>query len=39
MIHNGTIEYGNKVVEYCLTHDIKALNKEFVHLSEFWRLS
>lgn len=35
LIHDGNIEYGNKTVPYCLTHDIKALNKEFVHYLNF----
>jgi len=35
LIHNGSIEYGNKEIEYCLPHDIKALNKEFVHYLNF----
>jgi hypothetical protein len=35
LIYNGSIEYGDKPIAYCLTHDIKALNKEFVHYLNF----
>ncbi|MEZ5042070.1 MAG: ATP-binding protein [Saprospiraceae bacterium] len=35
LIHQGTIDYGGKPIAYCLTHDIKALNKEFVHYLNF----
>lgn len=35
LIHNGHIDYGEKSIPYCLTHDIKALNKEFVHYLNF----
>ncbi|MDX2247172.1 MAG: ATP-binding protein [Bacteroidia bacterium] len=35
LIYRGSIEYGNKSVPYCLTHDIKTLNKEFVHYLNF----
>jgi predicted AAA+ superfamily ATPase len=35
LIYNGTIRYGDKTIPYCLTHDIKALNKEFLHYLNF----
>jgi len=35
LIYNGNIAYGDKSVQYCLTHDVKALNKEFVHYLNF----
>jgi predicted AAA+ superfamily ATPase len=35
LIYNGTIAYGSKSIAYCLTHDVKALNKEFVHYLNF----
>jgi predicted AAA+ superfamily ATPase len=35
LIYNGSIMYGEKQMPYCLTHDIKALNKEFVHYLNF----
>lgn len=35
LIYNGTIEYGDKSIPYCLAHDVKALNKEFVHYLNF----
>jgi len=35
LIHDGQIEYGGKSIQYCLTHDVKALNKEFVHYLNF----
>lgn len=35
LIFNGNIDYGNNSIPYCLTHDIKALNKEFVHYLNF----
>ncbi|MBI1266203.1 MAG: AAA family ATPase [Cryomorphaceae bacterium] len=35
LIYNGTIEYGDKSIPYCLAHDIKAFNKEFVHYLNF----
>lgn len=35
LIYNGNINYGKKSIPYCLTHDIKALNKEFVHYLNF----
>ncbi len=35
LIYDGYIVYDNKQVSYCLTHDIKALNKEFIHYLNF----
>lgn len=35
LIYNGKISYGEKQIPYCLTHDTKALNKEFVHYLNF----
>lgn len=35
LIYNGEISYGENQIQYCLTHDIKALNKEFVHYLNF----
>ncbi|AYQ36012.1 ATP-binding protein [Runella sp. SP2] len=35
LIYEGNIIYGKKQLPYCLTHDIKALNKEFVHYLNF----
>lgn len=35
LIYNGNIDYGDKPIPYCLSHDIKALNKEFVHYLNF----
>lgn len=35
LIFNGEIFYGNKNITYCLTHDIKTLNKEFIHYLNF----
>ncbi len=35
LIYDGNIMYGEKQMPYCLTHDIKALNKEFVHYLNF----
>jgi predicted AAA+ superfamily ATPase len=35
LIHSGSIAYGAKSIPYCLTHDVKALNKEFVHYLNF----
>lgn len=35
LIYDGEIPYGGKEIPYCLTHDIKALNKEFVHYLNF----
>lgn len=35
LIYNGTIQYGSKNGQYCLTHDVKELNKEFVNYLNF----
>lgn len=35
LIYKGYIDYGEKSIPYCLTHDIKALNKEFIHYLNF----
>ncbi len=35
LIFQGDIQYGEKEIKYCLTHDTKALNKEFVHYLNF----
>ncbi len=35
LIRNGEIQYGDKNIPYCLSHDIKALNQEFVHYLNF----
>jgi predicted AAA+ superfamily ATPase len=35
LIYEGSIEYGNKSIPYCLTNNIKALNKEFIHYLNF----
>ena len=35
LIKEGTIEYDQQSRPYCLTHDIKALNREFVHYINF----
>ncbi len=35
LIYDGKISYGENQIPYCLTHDIKALNKEFVHYLNF----
>ena len=35
LIKKGTIDYGQKTIPYCLTHDVKALNREFVHYINF----
>ena len=35
LMYNGEIGYGEKQIPYRLTHDIKALNKEFVHYLNF----
>jgi predicted AAA+ superfamily ATPase len=35
LIHDGNIIYGEKPIPYCLTHDIKALNREFVNYLNF----
>lgn len=35
LMYNGEISYGENQIPYCLSHDIKALNKEFVHYVNF----
>ncbi len=35
LMFDGTINYGEKKINYCLAHDIKALNKEFMHYLNF----
>jgi predicted AAA+ superfamily ATPase len=35
LIYHGEITYGENKIPYCLSHDIKALNKEFVHYLNF----
>ncbi|MDD3877515.1 MAG: ATP-binding protein [Bacteroidales bacterium] len=35
LMYNGKISYGENQISYCLTHDIKVLNKEFVHYLNF----
>ncbi|WP_177764409.1 ATP-binding protein [Flavobacterium sp. I3-2] len=35
LIFDGNIKYGGKEINYCLTHDIKALNREFIHYLNF----
>ncbi len=35
LIYDGEIQYGNKNREYCLTHDTKELNKEFINYLNF----
>jgi len=35
LIYNGQISYGENQIPYLLSHDIKALNKEFVHYLNF----
>lgn len=35
LIVSGQIEYGEKEIPYCLTHNAKELNKEFVHYLNF----
>jgi len=35
LIYNGTIDYAEKSIPYCLTHDIKTLNREFVNYLNF----
>ena len=35
LIYDGQIQYGESSIPYCLTHDVKALNKEFVHYLNF----
>lgn len=35
LIFEGMIKYGQQQIPYCLTHDIKTLNKEFIHYLNF----
>src|SRR5690606_19332201 len=35
LIYGGKIQYGNKDIQYCLTHDPKELNKEFINYLNF----
>ena len=35
LIFEGEIQYGGKDIKYCLTHDSKVLNKEFIHYLNF----
>lgn len=35
LIYDGEINYGNNRMPYCLTYDVKVLNKEFVHYLNF----
>lgn len=35
LIYDGQITYGHNQIPYCLTHDIKTLNKEFIHYLNF----
>ena len=35
LIYDGEIQYGNRNREYCLTHDTKELNKEFINYLNF----
>lgn len=35
LIFDGSINYGEKSINYCLTHNIKALNREFIHYLNF----
>lgn len=35
LIFDGNIKYGDKTMNYSLTHDIKALNREFIHYLNF----
>lgn len=35
LMYHGEISYGENQIPYCLSHDIKALNKEFVHYLNF----
>jgi len=35
LIYEGQISYGDHWIPYCLAHDIKAFNKEFVHYLNF----
>jgi hypothetical protein len=35
LIYEGQISYGSHQIPYCLTHDVKTLNKEFIHYLNF----
>lgn len=35
LMYSGEINYGESQIPYCLSHNIKALNKEFVHYLNF----
>jgi uncharacterized protein len=35
LMYEGNIMYGQKQMPYCLTHDVKVLNKEFLHYLNF----
>lgn len=35
LMYNGKISYGENEIPYCLSHDIKVLNKEFAHYLNF----
>jgi predicted AAA+ superfamily ATPase len=35
LVYDGNILYGGKSIPYCLTHDIKSLNKEFLNYLNF----
>ena len=35
LIFRGAIDYGGKSLPYCLTHDVRTLNKEFIHYLNF----
>ena len=35
LIYEANIQYGNKDIQYCLAHDIKVLNKEFIKYLNF----
>ncbi len=35
LIYQGNINYGGQSIPYCLTHNVKALNKEFVNYLNF----
>lgn len=35
LIFDSSIHYGTQQLKYCLTHDVKALNREFIHYLNF----
>lgn len=35
LIYDGKVNYSGSAIPYCLTHDVKALNKEFIHYLNF----